>query len=1368
MKLRTLFLALLVMFAGVATAQVESGKVYRIVSGKYKTVVTANPVSHKLSCVTAGGDEDYQQMWKFTLEEDGKYSIMNVFSQRYLQNEKTTNVQFKTGTAKVTFAVTENESFKGYYNIDENVGGNWGLHCASGGAVVPWSYGPDKEGLSGSEWYFSEVSITEAQMEAAAAEYQNYNAVIANKDEIIAAVETLFADKTGTELKPEYAAMADEDLRAVMEEPSIPAELQEIVLKVKNDSWATEARENLSEKNFRVYEYYPYSNPEKWAEILYTRPFNRINNPTGISTLSDKGFIYVFVDEIPEGTEVYLAEMLGTAFWGTDTQLNEGLNIVPAANKDGVLYIRYVCDTHTGKLLAGGKGVDLTKGKKLADYPRLKIHIEGGYVNGFWSKERGHTNEDWVYMRDNMFKNPTAVQAAGDHSVLNFRTKEFLMKQNGYWDGYKEQGCPEEIEEVMAMWDFWNMRQKHYMNLDKYAEYHNNKQLAMSDDNGFMDASSYRTHYNNNTLTTIVNIDRITRDAGSAWGPNHEIGHTNQYAFQIVGTSEVSNNALTNFVIFDQGTHVSRGNNMDNQILDFENKIPYVERGEGYRGSKLFSMTRMYFQLFLYFHAIGHDKEFYPKLFERLRFDRLVGWTTSARDEIDPSTGYYYGSMDAANDQLKFAEICCEIGNIDLTEFFEAWGFFIPMKNSLVGDYGHHYVYLTQEAIDACKARIKAKNYPKKGGHLIFLEDRIKPSPLMMSDELNAKVGLYDRIKGDYYIAQGYRGNYAEWQGERIGEVGDFGQWNDYIDESVKAQGYYYAVSNGVLTIMEAENASGALGFKMYDAETGELLTYTNRKSMKVPVSAAGKALRVVAAQADGTDFEVLPASQGPEEMQRDALSAALETAKWYTFREAFDLTMIGRFYPDSIKYLKDIYNKANAAYKNNDTSERSFAEWSVMLANECSRLALNEDARIRFDEGMTVNMLSIHGREALKSSTQGLVADADVDFAKEAACEFSIEYAGTPDTYYIKCGNGYYISSVEEGVEVYADAASTAAAAKFRIEYAENGNIYFSTVGSTPLSFGYTSDKVTIDGKEYPRVKGLKLTDSNIFWIAYIKNDNSAASYKAALDEALVEANCMITEIINVDSLNTMNIFNDNILVLDRNLETFAMDLYNLYANAVEDIDNAKMHRTYLNSFRDLFDMIDGTYVTMYPVPTKDNKVVLYRMRNIATDLYLSIYRKDSRLSTVKAFSVDDDALWCFASTGSGDYKMYNYGCEGFVAPKSKTSKNLVVGEDAVPVAVAYDREQAAALVTMNDLAFDELSTGYVNLKDPKRSTSYWTFEIAGIEEDENLAGIVTAIESILPEGNYNDDIYDLHGRKVTEPAKGIYIQNGRKVYFK
>ena len=283
--------------------------------------------------------------------------------------------------------------------------------------------------------------------------------MLENKETIIEKVNALFADNAGTVLKAEYAAMEDAALLALMD--GVPADLQQAVLKVKNNTWATEARANLSEKNFRIYDYKPYSSPEKWKEVLYTPYFNRINNPTGICSESDKGYIYVWVDEIPEGTFIDLAEMKGTAYFGPNTKdewidgvytnkrdvpLTTGLNIVPSALKDGVLYIRYVCDTDTAPT-----------GKKLADYPRVKVHIEGGYVNGFWSKERGHTNEDWVYMRDNMFRNEEAVQAVGDHSVLNFRKYEFLMPNQGVDDwGFQVEGCYENIEGVMRFWDFWN------------------------------------------------------------------------------------------------------------------------------------------------------------------------------------------------------------------------------------------------------------------------------------------------------------------------------------------------------------------------------------------------------------------------------------------------------------------------------------------------------------------------------------------------------------------------------------------------------------------------------------------------------------------------------------------------------------------------------------------------------------------------------------------------------------------------------------------------------------------------------------------------------------------------------------------------
>lgn len=1354
MKLKSLFLAVLVLFSCAVMAQVESGKVYRIVSGKYGTVITSSLVDHTLSCVAEGSGEDYQQMWQFTLEDNGKYSIKNIFTGRYIQHQEYTNNAFKTGSSKVYFAIKENPELEGYYNVDAtSKAAGWGLHCASSASVVPWSYGPDDDGLSGSEWTFKEVSISELDINNAQEEYAKYNEVLGNRTAIINKVNKMFEDNAGTVLKEEYRDMGYQELQDLMDSYGIPADLQQAVIKIKNDSWATCERPLLGEKNFRVHEYRPYSDTEKWKDILYVRPFNRINNPTGICSESNKGFVYVFVENIPDGSEIYLAEMPGTGFWGTDTELKEGLNIVPSVRKDGVLYVRYVVDTHTN--------YNNDKGKKLADYPNVKVHIEGGYVNGFWSKERGHTNEDWVYMRDNMFRNEEAVQAKGDMSLLNFRKAEFLAdhRWHGYKyndDGTKVQGCPENIEGVMTLWDFWNERQRFYMGLDKYADRFNNMQLAMSDDNGFMDASSYRTHYNNNTLNTIVNYERLINDAGSSWGPNHEIGHTNQYAFELVGTSEVSNNALTNFAIYDQGTHTSRGQNMSTQIESFEKRIPYVVRGEKEYGQQLFSMTRMYFQLFLYFHAAGNMPDFYPRLFEELRRDRLVGWSTGAQDVLDEN-GYYVGSMNALHDQLKFAEKCMDIAQMDLLEFFDAWGFFIPMKNAYVGDYGHHYVYLTQADINAWKDKIKAKGYTKKGGQIMFLEDRIRAP----------------RTKASPFCdGTGYRKDYANWEGERIGDVGEFGHWEDLLDTSVKAEGYYYAIVKDKVVIKSASGARGAFGFKLYDGD-GNLLSYTNNREMNIPTGVDRLALKVVAAQANGEDAEVKPASEGPLEMQKDALAASLESAKRYLDRKIVKgmETQIGRYYPDSLATLQEIYDGAI-----DDTDDatvqgtlHTFVDWSAMLDDEVSRVSKNRDAMICLKEGLKVAFMSGTKRKGVLVSTgNGMKSNTAAKFDKTNA--WTIEYAGIPDVYYLKDVNGRYVRDFSVGEMVDANERTAATAEKFTFGYDEQGYVYFSTY-EREESFG--QENASGSAKE-ERVIKMAASDERARWKGVYFEDSSDEFYKNELETLMVEARLLVAEILNPDSLGTMNIFNANIHVNDRNLETAAMDLHNLYQTVSQNMDNVEKYPDYVISLRKTIYNVQGKYTVVAPLATKSEDIMWYRLRNKETGKYLSV---DAGMCvTVDSKDVDDNALWAFAPTGvAGKYNMFSCGADGFVHYDLEYGDILAGTDERLFVGVAYGNAGGGVVLSLDAEIFGDFVEGAQIYDDgafiyvQRGAGTCWELELVKIETNKELAGdIFTAIEEVLPEGGCNEEIYDLTGRKVINPRKGVYIRNGKKVLFK
>ena len=78
-----------------------------------------------------------------------------------------------------------------------------------------------------------------------------------------------------------------------------------------------------------------------------------------------------------------------------------------------------------------------------------------------------------------------------------------------------------------------------------------------------------------------------------------------------------------------------------------------------------------------------------------------------------------------------------------------------------------------------------------------------------------------------------------------------------------------------------------------------------------------------------------------------------------------------------------------------------------------------------------------------------------------------------------------------------------------------------------------------------------------------------------------------------------------------------------------------------------------------------------------------------------------------------------------------------------------------------LGDIAADQLIKSKVALKSPK---GYYVFNIV-IGSPEAIASGITGISA----DSMNDGkIYDLSGRRVTVPTKGLYIMNGKKVYVK
>ena len=125
-----------------------------------------------------------------------------------------------------------------------------------------------------SKWYLIPAKVDEtklAEKRGNASELKTISSYGSRYNEVL---DKFFKDKARTTLKDEYASLSDEALTKALNETTaeimakfpaapkeFPATLAKVVLKVKNNTWTHR------EKDFRVYDYKPYSDPNKWTQM---------------------------------------------------------------------------------------------------------------------------------------------------------------------------------------------------------------------------------------------------------------------------------------------------------------------------------------------------------------------------------------------------------------------------------------------------------------------------------------------------------------------------------------------------------------------------------------------------------------------------------------------------------------------------------------------------------------------------------------------------------------------------------------------------------------------------------------------------------------------------------------------------------------------------------------------------------------------------------------------------------------------------------------------------------------------------------------------------------------------------------------------
>ena len=545
-----------------------------------------------------------------------------------------------------------------------------------------------------------------------------------------------------------------------------------------------------------------------------------------------------------------------------------------------------------------------------------------------------------------------------------------------------------------------------------YGDYYNVHGLSFGvGGNSYMYGSWDHCGYHYSTMSGV--IESLPTNAGSHWGPGHEIGHQHQGPLNMRGLTEVTNNLFSNVVLWYYGESTSRYNGDEGALSNVLKA--FNTQGSDFFTNNIWAQTHMYYKLFLYYHVLGKNPKFYPVLFEMLR--------------QDPMTIEYEQS--GVKSLLHFYKKCCLASGEDLTEFFRAHGFFRVMKDRFVGDYSDANYNMTQEEIDAAIAEVKALKYPENIA-VLFIND--------------ATGETIESHKGDDLVFYGESKVCA-----------DLGSYASFATAAVPE--YTYSLS-GLSITMEG---TGGIGFAIYN-ENNEILAFSDKKSFSVSADAllqltTGQA-RVVAMQANSTSVicQNILENASTEQLRTELASLLGSAEAVLNLRDATG-TKVGYYHSAYMTSLEEAYNTAKYAYdSSNEASYLSaynglLQEYSAFLVNTDAKIALNSDrAYILINKAYKDRLMNIDDEHKVKANTD----------AHGNAYIWNFEPSDTDGKYYVRnAATSTYVGNISSGSQLYASATSTSDATAYELR--DMGNGYMALVAGQGMHCSSSQDYIIV-----------------------------------------------------------------------------------------------------------------------------------------------------------------------------------------------------------------------------------------------------------------------------------------------------------------
>jgi len=412
---------------------------------------------------------------------------------------------------------------------------------------------------------------------------------------------------------------------------------------------------------FRAQEYRAWVHPERQAAATRTLPYSLRDNPTGIYVKKDDDLL-VFADTQGQSVSLLSQDLSTEGGWWTNRNeypLMDGINRIKA-RKDGSIYVQYYSDL--------GENA-----------PKIRLNFVTGAVNGYFDSQK-HQPGEWSRLL-NAAVAPD-FDLVGKFAHLTFPVASFKANTP---DG----------KALIDAWDEMVRLEHEFMGVYKYNKLFTNRLYGHYCETGWFYAESYHTGYHPSAAPDILNVGKFK--TSGIWGPAHEVGHINQVTSGVNwrGMREVTTNIYSLHVQTSFGNPSRMLDKSDGSYANTYAKAfdTLLGKNKPHNGQDAFVQLIPFWQLKLYLCDALGKTDFYK--------DLLYHMMTSPNPGSAAETDGRY--------QLNFVRVVCSLANLDLTDFFQKWGFLTPIDTRIE----NNQFTITQAQIDALKAEIAAKNYPK-------------------------------------------------------------------------------------------------------------------------------------------------------------------------------------------------------------------------------------------------------------------------------------------------------------------------------------------------------------------------------------------------------------------------------------------------------------------------------------------------------------------------------------------------------------------------------------------------------------------------------------------------------------------------------